>query len=137
MEQILSEIQIIKWLLIALVTIFGLIALGIVYIIYKTRNFAEKASISHSFSDEVKDLLEKGMTDEVIKRTQLRIESYPKDKYAHWYLALAYQDNKEYTKALEAFTALKKIAPTWNDKYIEPYVEDIKEILKTTKPELL
>ena len=89
------------------------------------------------FYHEAKDLLDKGMADEVIKRANERIASFPKDKYAHWYLAQAYHDKMQYTKALEVFTNLEAIAPAWREKYIKPHLNEIKTQLRNTKPEVV
>ncbi len=137
MEQILNEILIIKWLLIALVSIFILIFSGFLYVIYKTSMIAKDNNTFNNFSTDAKDLLEKGLPDKVIEKAKKLIEKYPKHKWAYWYLAEAYQDKEEYTKALEVFTALKKIAPNWEKKYIEPNISEIKDTLKNTKPEVL
>ncbi len=137
MEEILSEIQTIKWLLFILIAIFGLIALGVLFSIYKMTSQLKKGNPFEDFSSEARNLLDKGMPDEVIEKAISRIESYPKDKYAYWYLAQAYQDKEEYSQALETFSALKKIAPLWEKQYVEPSIKKIKEILKNTKPELL
>jgi tetratricopeptide (TPR) repeat protein len=73
----------------------------------------------------------------VIGRSKKRIESHPKDKYAYWFLAMAYQDKKEYPKALKTLSILKDIAPGWKGQYIEPHIDEIREILRETKPELI
>ena len=86
MEEVLKEIQIVKWLLIGLISIFGLIFLTVVYAIYKTeKHFKQNQYVD--FSSIAKDLLDKGLPDEVIQKAKSRIATHPKDKWAHWYLA--------------------------------------------------
>jgi tetratricopeptide (TPR) repeat protein len=92
---------------------------------------------SSDFTDDAKDLLDKGLTDEAIEWAQKRIEKFPKDKHAHWYLAQAYYEKKKYSRALEILKKLEKIAPSWKEKYIDPCLYDIKEELRSTKPEVV
>ena len=137
MEEILKEIQLVKWLLITLISIFGLIFLGIIFITYKIKSTIKNENFHRDFSSEARDLLDKGLPDEVIEKAKARIETHPKDKWAHWYLAEAYREKEEYTKSLEIFTVLKKMAPKWKKEYIEPNINEIKETLKNIKPEVL
>lgn len=137
MEEILKEIQLVKYLLIVLISLFGLIVMGVVYIIYKTATLAKSNKLYSDFSSEARELLDKGLCDDLIQKAKERIETHPKDKWAHWYLAEAYREKGEYTKALEIFTILEKMAPRWKEDYIEPNIREIKETLKSIKPEVL
>jgi tetratricopeptide (TPR) repeat protein len=134
----IKEIHIIKWLLIGLVIIFSIILTEIVFVVFQTIRLAKKQGvILKNFSDQARDLLDKGRTDEVIKLSKERIASHPQDKYAYWYLAMAYQDQKDYVKAIEALNKLIQIAPVWQEEYIDPNIRAIKQILKNTKPEIV
>ena len=135
--QILTEINTVKWIMIAVLVLFILIILGIIFISVQMMRFAKREFGSKEFYHEARDLLDKGLPDEVIQKAQTRIKSYPKDKYAHWFLAQAYNDKKQYGKALEVYTNLITIAPEWREKYIEPYLNGIKERLRSVKPEVV
>ncbi len=137
MEEILKEIQLVKWLLISLISIFGLIFLGIIYIVYNTKNAIKNETLFGNFSSEARDLLDKGLPNEVVRKAKSRLETHPKDKWAHWYLAEAYRQKEEYTESLKILMALQKIAPKWNREYIEPSINEIKVTLKSIKPEVL
>ena len=136
-EHIFKDLQIIKWMLISFISIFGALVLGIFYLIFKVRSLTKDNKFINSFYDEARDLLDKGLANEVIERSKGRIETHPKDKYAHWFLAMAYQDNKEYSKALNVLSTLKDIAPGWNIKYVEPHIDEIDEILRSSKLEVV
>jgi cytochrome c-type biogenesis protein CcmH/NrfG len=108
----IKEIYIIKWLLIALVIIFFVILTGVLFIVFQSIRMAKKQEIIfRNYSDRARDLLDKGKIEEVIRLSTERIASHPQDKYAYWYLAMAYQNQKEYVKAIEALHRLVRIAP--------------------------
>jgi tetratricopeptide (TPR) repeat protein len=134
---ILGEIQTIKILLITMIGLFSIIVLGIIYVILQTHRFSKKEFFKKDFYSKAKDLLDKGLTDEVIELSETRIQTHPKDKYAHWYLALAYLDKKEYSKSLKTFSYLLELAPAWREEYIEPHIDEIKHMLENTKPEIV
>ena len=134
---ILGEIQTIKVLLVTIIVLFSIIVLGIIYIIIQAYRFSKKEYSRKDYYSKARDLLDQGLPDDVIDLSEERIHTHPKDKYAHWYLALAYLDKKEYSKSLETFSYLLELAPAWREKYIEPHISEIKHELKNTKPEIV
>jgi len=48
----------------------------------------------------------------VIKLCKTKLKKYPKELYAHWYLAQAYYRKKEYHKAWEELTIISDTAPS-------------------------
>lgn len=65
------------------------------------------------------------------------MKKYPKEIYAHWYMSQAYYRKKEYHKSLESLTIISEIAPSWKEHYVEPYMDEMKEKLKNSKPEIV
>ena len=134
---ILGEIQTIKILVVTMIVLFSIIVLGIIYIIIQTYRFSKKEFGKKDFHSKARDLLDQGFSDDVIELSEERIHTHPKDKYAHWYLALAYLDKKEYPKSLKTFSYLLELAPAWREEYIEPHINEIKHMLENTKPEIV
>lgn len=83
--------------------------------------------VSNTFKDKTSAMLDKDDFEGVIKYCNKKLEKYPKEMYAHWYLAQAYYRKKEYHRALEELTIISEITPSWKEHYVDPYVAEIKE----------
>ena len=134
---LLSQLKQIKWILIFILVVFffGLAGMGaLILFIKKATNENIK---ENSFQNKVSTMLDKDDLNGVIKLCKTKLEKLPKELYAHWYLAQAYYRKKEYHKALEELTIISDIAPSWKGDYVDPYIMDIKEKLKNSKPEII
>lgn len=129
--EILSELQFIKWLLIALV----IIGMYFTFILFVALNRVEKGKglfgkqiYNKKRENELKELLEKG--DALgAKFTALEwVTSHPTEPWAHWYLAKSYDLLGKYVETKQTLLHIQKISPSWNDS-IEPWLESIEEHL--------
>lgn len=137
LETLTIHVQQIKWLTAALTGIFLVGTGGIIYLFISLQKIFREDQISHKFSHKSKMLLNMNDLDSVIEMAQERLKRYPAEIFAHWYLGQAYYRKNELHKALYEFNYIYKIAPAWRQKYLNPYIYDIKEQLKNSKPEII
>lgn len=137
MKLIAQDIQLIKWILAAILVVFTVSAACMFFMIYLIKKASVENFILDNFRDKASDLLDRNNLDGVVKLAGEKIKEYPNDVYAHWYLAQAFFLKKEWRKALEEFNVIGEISPTWRDEHIEPYVHEIKKKLKNSKPEIV
>jgi len=137
LAELLSQAKQIKWLLIFLTGIFTLCGIGITYILVVTRKFSLENKRSEIFREKVDALLDKDDLDKVIHLSKAKLREYPKEIYAHWYLAQAYYRKKEWVKALEELNLIYETVPSWREEFVNPYIEDVKDQLKQSKPEIV
>lgn len=135
--EILAQLKQIKWMLVFVLSIFFLGLVGILILIRLTRKAMDEEPFINSFKDRASALLDKDDLEGVISVSQEKLKAYPKNMYAHWYLAQAYFRREEYAKALEALTTISENAPSWKDHYVDPYIEEIQDRLQSTKPEIV
>ena len=135
--ELLSQVTQIKWILVFVLTIFVLGLIGIAVLIILIKKGVDEDRVINTFKDKTSAMLDKDDLDGVIKSCQEKIKKYPKEMYAHWYLSQAYYRKKEYHKALEALTIISENAPSWKEHYVEPYIEEIREKLKNSKPDII
>jgi hypothetical protein len=75
--------------------------------------------------------------DTLIELSKERIKQFPGEISSHWYLGLAHYRKKEWHKALSEFNYIYRIEPSWRQKYLNPYIYDIKEQLKNIRPSII
>jgi len=129
--EILSELQFIKWLLIALVIIgsyFTFIFFVAIIRVEKGKGLFGKQIYNKKRENELEEMLAKG--DAICaKFTALEwITSHPTEPWAHWYLAKAYDQLGKYVETKQTLLHIKEISPSWNDS-IETWLESNEEHL--------
>jgi predicted negative regulator of RcsB-dependent stress response len=134
---ILSQLTQMKWILFGILLVFVLILSGIIWILFYAKKANDKESKSGDFAEKASALLDKDDLDAVIELSRTKLESFPKDLYARWYIAQAYYRKNEYHKALKELNIISEIAPSWREDYIDPYIAEIKEKLDNHKPEVI
>lgn len=127
----------IKWLTVALMLIFIIGFSAILYLFYAFKKLFNVDPAAGSFRANAKLLLNMNELDSLIELSRERIEQFPGEIFAHWYLGLAYYRKKEWQKALSEFNYIYEIEPAWRHKHLNPYIYDIKEQLKNTRPEII
>jgi tetratricopeptide (TPR) repeat protein len=127
----------IKWLTIALMIIFVIGLAGIFYLFFSFKKLFKGTQASGSFRTNAKMLLDMNELDSLIELAQARIKQFPGEIFAHWSLGLAFYRKKEWHKALTEFNYIYEIEPSWRYKHLNPYIYDIKEQLKNTRPEII
>ena len=137
LTELLSQVRQIKWIFVSVLIIFCIGLIGIAILIVLMKKAVDEDRVINTFKDKTSAMLDKDDLDGVIEACQKKLKKYPKEMYAHWYLSQAYFRKKEYHKALEALTIISEIAPSWKEPYVEPYMDEIKEKLKNSKPEIV
>lgn len=130
-QDILSELLIIKWLLIIVVVValyFTFLFFGAMKNLEGGKGVFGKQIQDKKRGNELEEMLEKG--DAVgAKYTALEwTNSRPNEPWAHWYLAKAYDQLEEYVETKKVLVHLQKISPSWNNS-IEPWLESVEEHL--------
>ena len=136
-EKLTLHVIQIKWLTLAMMMIFTIGLAAIFYLFFSLKKLFKGDSVSGNFRENAKLLLNMNDLDSVIELTRERIKEFPGEIFAHWYLGLAFYRKKEWHKALLEFNYIYEIEPSWRYKYLNPYIYDIKEQLKNTRPEII
>ena len=137
LEALLRNISQIKWILATILMFLMLAVTGLIVLIIKTNKMSDELGKKHDFSDVARDLLDKDDLEQVIKLALERLSKYPKDQNALWFLGQAYYRQDDWVKSLQQFKLLYEIAPGWRSEHVNPYLEDLKERLRDSKPELV
>ena len=132
-EQIITELQSIKvilWIILGLVSISTyVLVIGVV-----GRNLGSKESIkSDNFVSEAKGLEVLGKNEQLADLAKKRIEQYPKDIVAWYYLAISQLRSENYQGALEAFSEVQSIDPHWEYESIQEYISSVRESMDGPK----
>ncbi len=134
---IAEALEMLKWL-VALILAFILLSTG--YLIYLFRHFRKRLQPEQNadaFRQKAKMLLNMNELDRVIELGTERINKFPGELFAHWYLGQAYYRKKQWHKALAEFNYIYEIAPSWRQRFVNPFIYDIREQLQNTKPEII
>jgi tetratricopeptide (TPR) repeat protein len=124
-QEILSTLREIKT---AIYVLMAVVVLGVVASFIRAaisvKNLV-RGKLDELFRDEANHLFDKGAFDELIKTCEDKLKSKPHHAYALWYVAKAYYQKNEHTKAKEYFEKLAKAEPSWEKEYVQPYLEKI------------
>jgi tetratricopeptide (TPR) repeat protein len=137
LPSIAADITAIKWLaiLLLLVGIFNIACM--IGLFYWIRRLFRPEAAAEDFREKAKTLLNMNALDRVIRIATERIHTYPGDLFAHWYLGQAYYRKKQWHKALAEFNYIYEIAPSWRQRFVNPFILDIREQLQNTRPEII
>ena len=130
-QDILTELQIIKWLLIVVVLISSYFTFVFFMVLSKLDGGA--AALGHRIEHkkmerEIQAMLGKGNALSAKFQAIEWTVSHPKEPLAHWYLAKSLDQLGEFVETKKALVHLQSISPDWNDS-IEPWLERIEEEL--------
>lgn len=130
--EIISELQTIKFALIAICIILFLLL--ITFIMATIGNLMARKNeysklMRDSFVSEVQELNDAGKYTEMIEQCEYRISRYPDDLNARYFLGIALNKNGNPGLALAAFAKLKEIDPAWERKHVDEYIEDIRSTM--------
>ena len=93
----------IKWILASILVFLVAAAAGIIVLIIKLKKFDDIERKKSDFQEVASDLLDKNELEKLIELSNERLSQFPKDIYAHWYLAKAYRFDRihQLTLAIE------------------------------------
>ena len=137
MQHLTEDVEKIKWVVTLMLALF-LVSTGyLIYLFASLRKLIQVERGANDFRQKAKILLNRNELDRVIKLATERIDKYPGELYAHWYLGQAYYRKKQWHKALWEFNYIYEIAPSWRQRFVNPFIYDIKEHLQNSKPEII
>lgn len=88
------------------------------------------------FRLQAEDLLGRGELDQVIRMARERLDRYPDDVWAHWYLGQGYFRKQAWPDARHAFRNVLELEPSWYGS-VEDYMARIEEGLVDSAPRLV
>ena len=122
--QILDEIRIVLYLILAVVTL-GILPNVISKIINAKSSLRDAKE--RVFKGLASDLFDEGDIDGLISYCEEQLVTKPNNSTALWWLAKAYYKNKNYSRSKELFTKAMESEPEWGKEHIKPYLEKIEE----------
>ena len=132
-----EDVEQIKWLMITILTVFVVSTGFLIYLFVNLRKLVKAEQGADDFRQKAKTLLNMNDLDGVVKIATQRIRQYPGELFAHWYLGQAYYRQRQWHKALTEFNYIYEIAPSWRQRFVNPFIYDIKDHLQRTKPEII
>lgn len=123
-EKILHELSLIKWMLVAIfIAVVIPVALIILNRIFGFR--LKFQSRTDSFIHICGQKFEDGDYYGLKQYCKSEIEKRPNSANAYYWLARAYQSEKNYTKAREQFLKSAELEPSWLKDSIKPHLDNM------------
>jgi len=127
-SSILTQLKIIKWLVLFVFLCILATASSITFFSITAAHLAETtladspaSCTKESFRDQISNLLDEGKLEETIISASKRIKTHPYDENAYWYRGLSFYLQKKWQPAIDDFNKVEELAPSWKDRYVEPY----------------
>jgi cytochrome c-type biogenesis protein CcmH/NrfG len=109
-----AEVLVPTWFLWAVVTLLAIIAMASVLVLAVLRTVAKEMDLRTSLSDKLQPLLEKGDLEAVIAQSKFRLQSFPDDANAHYFLGLALHRDGQSRLALNHLKRVPELQPGWD-----------------------
>lgn len=128
-ETILSEIEQIKWIVLAL---FVCVFLMILYFIaattmkVKQSNTESMLFVRDNFVAELSLLESQGNFDVLLHKSNDMLALYPNDLLANWFNGIGNYKTGQLGTALSAFGRIKRINSAWSPEAVESLLSEIK-----------
>lgn len=122
-----SELETIKWLLIAILIAMILVALAAVSVavaIWLGFRMAKENNSGKVFRAVAEEHLARNENDELVEYAKERLESHPQDIWAHWYLGQAKFNIGQLPESKRCFERVVELEPSWHDS-AESWLERI------------
>lgn len=134
LSELLAELETIKWLLIALVVGVFLLVFFFFLVVRLLAEFANDESLElNKFRREAQDRYDRGRYKQLRGMCERRLKLHPDDKWACFYLGLAFLRLEKYADAKAHFTRVRELDPQWSESVIE-YLDEIHDKLAKNKP---
>ena len=134
LRDVIAELSVIKWLLIGNligIAFLVLIFFQIVRVITALAN--DESMQSNRFKREAQDKYDRGRYKQLQGLCERRLKQHAQDKWAHYYLGLAFLRQEKYADAKAHFTRVRELDPQWGESVIE-YLDEIHEQLSKNRP---
>ena len=103
-------------------SVIALVSLGLIAVAAQLPKYLKSRM---SFSDKAQLLHDQEKTDEVLTMCERRIEQYPGDAHAWWYLGQAAYRLEQFPRALNAMNKVVSFRPDWPTTV--PFIEALEE----------
>ncbi|WP_153915584.1 tetratricopeptide repeat protein [Shewanella sp. TC10] len=120
-----EDIEQIKWMLYGIYLILFVLG-GVIFFNYRLNSNRINSSFREDFFNEAQKLDDMGQLRELQVLSEARLSENKSDSFAYYYLGISHFKQKQYSKALKAFTDLQSIDPAWEKVVIQQYIDEIK-----------
>ncbi len=127
-----SELETIKWLLVAILvgmTVVALSAVSIAVIFWLGFGIVKEQNSGKVFRAMAEDYLAKSENEELLEYVEERLGSHPQDVWAHWYMGQAKFHTGAYPESKRCFERVVELEPSWHSS-VESWFERIREKLE-------
>ena len=129
--EVITELETIKLLVIAILVGMSLIVLSVLFMSYMfylgVRQINEKYS-DKAFKMSAEDYLARDEIDNLISHIEDRLKTFPQDVWAHWYMGQAKYFKGELTESKYSFNRVLELEPSWYNS-IDSWLDKIDEKL--------
>ena len=127
-----SELETIKWLLVAMLVGLVLVALSavsIAVIFWQGFGMVKEQNSGKVFRAMAEDYLAKNENNDLIECVEEWLGSHPQDVWAHWYMGQAKFYAGAYPESKRCFERVVELEPSWYAS-VESWLEKISEKLE-------
>ena len=131
-QALLQELVLIKWLLAGLLFCALLSTLALVLFCrlnLQAQRRQQTSQLKQDFLNQAQEQLDKGHYDSLFDLAWLRVNEYPNDVSALWYLGQAQFKKRQYGLALKSFKKIQSIDPSYDKYAVEDFIDEIAEHL--------
>ena len=123
---ILKQLKVIKWTILFIAASVLVAVTTISYSAYATYqftkdDFSDSACNKDNFRDLASTMINENKLEDVIGLANERVKQYPNDQDVFWYRGIAYYLQGKWQLAIDDFNRVEKLAPSWKNRYVEPY----------------
>ncbi|MCC4832825.1 tetratricopeptide repeat protein [Shewanella sp. 10N.7] len=120
-----EDIEQIKWMLYGVYLILFMLG-GVMFFNYRLNTNRINSSFREDFFNEAQKLDDTGQLRELQVLAEARLSENKSDSFAYYYLGISHFKQKQYSRALKAFTDLQSVDPAWEKAVIQQYIDEIK-----------
>jgi hypothetical protein len=138
LQKIATDINVIKWLLISLAVVFvSIFVAAVIFLVMLAKMLARDLPSRPGYRAKGRALLDQGALEELQVHAQDKLDENPDHEYGNYFLALYHYRKGNIHDAYRVFKRLREINPTWGEEYIDPYLTELEEKIKNSKPEII
>ena len=136
-RQILEELILIKWSLIA---IFVALAIAILFYLItfafrvKRKNTDSLLLIRETYIAELSIHESRGEYEPLLEKAEEMARMYPGDAFAIWYSAIGHHKAGQPGAALSCLAELKRVSPAWSTDAVDRFMTEIQSEMDGPRP---
>jgi cytochrome c-type biogenesis protein CcmH/NrfG len=124
-----SELETVKWLLVAIliaVIVIALSAVSVAVSIWLAVRAAKEETSGHAFRADAEEYLARDECDELVRSAEHRLGTHPQDAWTHWYLGRAKFNIGKLPESKRCFEKVIELEPSWTQS-AESWIARINE----------